>query len=72
MKALKCKTLGVELALLGAYEHYVAVRSAHILLALCIHIVKYISGFTLTTIYLLLMPIGSGRQLNLPRGNFND
>ena len=28
--------------------------------------------FTLTTIYLLLALVDNGRQLNLPRGNFND
>ena len=49
MKALRCKTLGAELAhACTLYYTYAA--------------------FALTTIYLILMLVGNGRQLNLPRG----
>ena len=61
MKALKCRTLGAELA------------------HACMHIALYYdctvyAPFTLTTSYLvlLLVHVGNGRQLNLPRGNVND
>ena len=56
MKALKCKMLGTELAM---HTHCIVLYVVH-------------AAFTLTTIYLILTFVGNGRQLNLPRGNFND
>ena len=60
MKALKCKTFGVEL---------VMNTRTHIALY---YIIYMYAPFTLTTIYLTLTFVGNGRQSNLPRGNFND
>ena len=63
VKALKCKTLGAELKL--AHAHTMHRSDAYALYSIQV-------AFTLTTVYLLLTLEGNGRQLNLPRGNFND
>ena len=57
MKALKCKTLGTELSMRNNSN---------------IHVVLMQAPFKLKAISLLLTLVGNGRQLNLPRGNFND
>ena len=68
-KALKCETLGAELAhTYTLYYNNVCIFYADD------HLPNRIMypPFTLTTIYLILMLVGNDRQLNLLRGNFND
>ena len=62
MNALKCKTLGAELAMRNnRSDMYICLEKVHIDALL-----------TSDDHYLLLTLIGKGRQTNLPCGNFNE
>ena len=74
MKALKCKTLGTVLAM---HTHCTVpiIKTLHVDDHLPTMDTQYTSiqvPFTLATIYLFFALVGNCRQLNLPRGNFND